>query len=153
MGASFTVHPDMKLHAGSTFTLGKGSALSSSTKQKVNARSTTESELIAADDNIAKCMWTRRFIEHQGFKVTLNIIYQDNSSTIKLINNGKASSGKRTRHFDIRLFYVHDLVGRDQVKVECCPSDKMLADCISKPLVGALFKRMRKEILNVTSLY
>ena len=118
----------------------------------MNARSATESELIAVDDDIAKCMWTREFAESQGFKVKSNIIYQDNSSTIKLINNGKASSGKRTRHFDMRLFCVHDLVGQDQVKVMHCPSDKMLADYMSKPLVGKPFKRMRKEILNVTSL-
>jgi hypothetical protein len=41
--------------------------------------------------------------------VKLNIIYQDNTSTMKLERNGKESSGKRTRHFDIKYFYVTDL--------------------------------------------
>ena len=90
MDASFAAHADMRSHSGSTFALRKSSVTSSSAKHKANARSTTRSELIAADDNIAKCTWTRKLIESQGFKVTLNIIYQDNSSTIKLINNGKA---------------------------------------------------------------
>ena len=94
--ASFAVHPDMKSHTGAIFTLGKGSIISSSTKQKVNSRSTTESELIGIDDKVSKIVWSKKFLEHQGFKVNLNIIYQDNTSTIKLMNNGKLSSGKRT---------------------------------------------------------
>ena len=73
--AAFAVHPDMKSHTGSTFTLGKGAISSSSTKQKVNSRSTTEAELIGVDDKIAKVIWTKKFIEEQGFEVKLNIIY------------------------------------------------------------------------------
>ena len=107
---SFTAHLGIKSYAGSVFTLGKGCISRSSTKQKINSRSTTESELTAVDDKIAKVIWSKRFIECQGFKVNLNIIYQDNTSTLKLMNNGKLSSGKRTRHFDMRLFYVNDLI-------------------------------------------
>ena len=40
--AAFAVHSDMKSHTGMVFTLGKGAIISSSTKQKVNARSSTE---------------------------------------------------------------------------------------------------------------
>jgi hypothetical protein len=36
----------------------------------------------------------KRFLEWQDFAVKLNIIYQDNTSTIKLEEKGKASSGK-----------------------------------------------------------
>ena len=54
-----------------------------STKQKVNARILTESELIGVDDIISKILWNRRFLECQGFKVKANIIYQDNTSTKK----------------------------------------------------------------------
>jgi hypothetical protein len=70
-----------------------------------------ESELIGVDDKIAKLLWTKRFLESHAFLVKLNIIYQDNTSTMKLERNGKESSGKRPRHFDIKYFYVTDLVG------------------------------------------
>ena len=146
--ASFAVHPDMKSHTGSVFTLGKGCISGSSTKQKINSRSTTESELIAVDDKIAKVIWSQRFIECQGFKSNLNIIYQDNTSTLKLMNNGKLSSGKRTRHFDIRLFYVTDLIERNECYGKYCPTEDMIADYMSKPLVGAQYKRLKKLILN-----
>ena len=146
--ASFGIHPDMKSYTGSVFALGKGCISGSSTKQKVNARSSTESELIGIDDKISKVIWTKKFIENQGYKVNLNIIYQDNTSTIKLMNNGKLSSGKRTRHFDIRLFYVTDLIGRKECIVKYCPTEEMVADYMSKPVVGAKYKKFRKSILN-----
>ena len=37
--SAFAVHPDMKSHTGSILTMGYGAALSGSTKQKVNSRS------------------------------------------------------------------------------------------------------------------
>ena len=97
--AAFAVHHDMKSHTGAVFTMGKGAILSSSTKQKVNSCSSTESEVIGVDDKIAKVLWMKRFLEWQGFAVKLNLIYQDNTSSMKLKENGKTSSGKRTRLF------------------------------------------------------
>ena len=146
--SSFAVHKDMKSHTGSVFTLGKGCIMSDSTKQKVNARSSTEAELIAVDDKISKVMWIRRFIENQGFKIYTNVVHQDNKSTIRLENNGKYSSGKRTRHFDIKYFYVTDLIERKEVEIKFCPSDLMLADFMTKPLVGEQFLKMREVIMN-----
>jgi hypothetical protein len=148
--AAFAVHADMKSHTGAIFTMGKGAVISGSNKHKVNSRSSTESELISVDDKIAKVLWTKRFLEWQDFEVTLNIIYQDNTSTIKLAENGKDSSGKRTRHFDIKYFYVTDLVDRKEVKVEYCPTDEMIADYMTKPLVGGKFKLFRDLIMNLS---
>jgi len=42
--------------------MGNGAIISLSTKQKVNAHSSTEAELVAVDDIIAKILWTKRFI-------------------------------------------------------------------------------------------
>ena len=123
--------------------------MSGSTKQKVNSLSSTEAELIAVDDRISKVLWTKRILEWQGFKIILNVIYQDNTSTIRLASNGKASSGKRTRHFDIKLFYVTDLIERQEVAVEYCPTDKMIADYMSKPLTGSKFRMFRRLIMNI----
>ena len=147
--AAFAVHPDMKSHTGIVFTLGKGSIISGSTKQKVNSRSSTEAEMNAVDEKLSKIIRTKKFLESQGFKIKLNIIFQDNTSTIKLQENGKVSSGKRTRHFDIKLFYITDLISRDEVLVEYCPSDDMIADYMSKPLMGAKFKEFRNLIMNL----
>ena len=146
--SAFAVHKDMKSHTGSILTLGGGVITSDSTKQKPNARSSTESEMIAADDMLAKVLWTKRFIEAQGHKVKANVIYRDNTSAMKLEANGKASSGKRTRHFDIKYFYITDLIRRNELEIEYCPTDDMIADYMTKPLVGAKFEKFRKIIMN-----
>ena len=47
---SFAVHPNMRSHSGGALTLGHGFPISSSGKQKLNTRSSTESELVDVDD-------------------------------------------------------------------------------------------------------
>jgi KUP system potassium uptake protein len=146
--SSFAVHKDMRSHTGASMTLGNGTIISDSTKQKVNARSSTECEMIAVDDTLSKILWSKRFIEAQGFKVNFTIVYQDNTSAIKLEMNGKASSGKRTRHFDIKFFYFTDLMKRGEIQVEYCPTDEMIADYFTKPLVGSKYNEFRNKIMN-----
>jgi len=74
----------MKSHTGSIMAMGSGAVISLSTKQKVNAHSSTEAELVTLDDIIAKILWTKKFIERQDFEVKLNILYQDNTNTMNL---------------------------------------------------------------------
>ena len=146
--AAFAVHCDMKSHTGAIFTIGKGAIISDSTKQKNNSRSSTEAELNAVDEKLSKILWSKKFIEAQGFPVKINVIYQDNTSTMKLQQNGKASSGKRTRHFDIKMFYITDLIDKKEVEVQYCPTDHMIADYMTKPLTGTKFKQFRQNIMN-----
>jgi hypothetical protein len=41
-------------------------------------------------------------MEAQGWKINQNVVLRDNVSLMKLEENGKSSSGKRTRPFDIK---------------------------------------------------
>ena len=147
--ASFAPHADYKSHTGACFTIGKGMISSFSNKQKNNSRSSTEAELNAVDNKISKVLWTKRFIESQGFILQHNCIKQDNQSAIKLENNGSESTGKRTRHFNIKLFYVTDLIENKEVEIEYCNTDNMVADYFSKPLIGKKFNEFRKIIMNL----
>jgi hypothetical protein len=104
---------------------------------------------VSTDDIIAKVIWTKRFIEAQGYTVNENIIHRDNQSTMKLEQNGKASSGKRTRHFHIKFFYITDLIQRQEVSIKYCPTDQMIADYMTKPLTGQKFHSFRKIIMNL----
>lgn len=149
LDAAFAVHPDMKSHTGANMTLGKGTIQGVSTKQKINTRSSTEAELVSHDDVLAKVQWTKKFLEAQGYEIMENVIYRDNQSSMKLEKNGKASSGKRTRHFDIKYFLITDLIQRNEVSIEFCPTDSMIADYMTKPLTGKKFLEFRKEIMNL----
>jgi hypothetical protein len=48
--ASFAVHPNMRGYSGGGPSLGRGFPIVSSTKQNINTRSSTETEIVGADD-------------------------------------------------------------------------------------------------------
>jgi hypothetical protein len=120
--ASFAVHRDMKSHSGLTMLMGKGSIISSSTCQKLNTKSSTEAELVRVDDGMGLITWTQNFMKEQGYHVNDNVIYQDNQSAILLEQNGRASSGRRSRHINVRYFFVTDRIQQGELRVEYCPT-------------------------------
>jgi hypothetical protein len=68
---SFAVHPDMRSHTGGMMSMGKGSIISMSTKQKLNTKSSTEDELVAVDDAMPRLLWTRYFSCHRAMLLSL----------------------------------------------------------------------------------
>ena len=69
-------------------------------------------------------------------------------STMLLANNGRASSSKRTRHINIRYFFITDRIGRREIAIKYCPTDDMIADFYTKPLNGSKFCKFRNLIMN-----
>ena len=145
---AYAVHPDMRSHTGAIMTLGKGAIVSISSKHKINTRSSTEAELIGIDDVISNVLWTKLFMEHQGIEIKQNIIYQDNKSTILLAENGRHSAGKRSRHLNIKYFYVTDKLERKELTIRYCPTDDMIGDFNTKPLQGNKFIKFKRMIMN-----
>ena len=147
--AAYAVHKDMRSQTGGVFTLGKGAAIASSIKQKLNTKSSTEAELVGVDDMVGNILWTNYFLKAQGYNYDETIIYQDNKSAILLEKNGMASSSKRTKHINIRYFFIKDRVEKKEVKILYCPTDEMIADYFTKPLQGKKFFEFRKTIMNI----
>jgi hypothetical protein len=139
--ASYAVHTDMRSHTGGSMTLGKGTMYGTSTRQKLTTKSSTEGELVGVSDVLPQVLWTKYFLEAQGYTSTASVIYQDNQSAILLEKNGRASSSKRTRHINIRYFFVTDRMEAKEVTVEYCPTGEMIADFFTKPLQGTPFKK------------
>jgi hypothetical protein len=146
---SFAVHPDMKSHTGGGASFGRGIIMSQSKKQKINTSSTTESEVVGVSDYLPNTIWLMKFLEAQGYKMKQSTLYQDNESAIKLITNGKKSSSRRTRHFDIRFFNIKDRLKINKIDVVYCPTESMVADFFTKPLQGALFRKLRRVVMGM----
>jgi hypothetical protein len=147
--ASYAVHPEMKGHTRGTLSLGKGSIYSTSSKQTLVSRSSTESEVIGVHDVLPQILWTNHFLQAQGFNVRKMVLYQDNTSSILLEKNGRSSSSKRTRHMNIWFFFIKDRVAQKEIEVEHCPTESMVADYFTKPLQGQLCYKMRDIIMNI----
>ena len=65
--------------------------------------------------------------------------------------NGRKSSSKRTRHINIRYYFITDRIKNGELEIEYCPTDDMVADYFTKPLQGKKFLQFRKTIMNLKS--
>ena len=158
--ASFAVHKDMRSHTGAVLTMGQGALMSMSIKQKINTKSSTEAELVGVDDAMNFVEWIQLFVEQQIKTINTDsvltslgndvVIEQDNTSTIQLENNGQASSTKRTRHINIRYFYVTSKIKDGSMRVIYHPTKQMVSDYLTKPLQGCLFRTHRNSIMGHT---
>ena len=144
------VHADIKSHAGVYVTLGKGTVYAASTKTKLNTISSTETEVVAVGEKLPKHLWFRQFTtEQSGRDDQVDVLHQDNMSTMLLQNNGRMSCGKGSRHINIRYFFITDRIKNKEIRVQYCPTEEMIADYFTKPLQGSLFKKFRNLILGI----
>ena len=137
----------MKGHTGATLLLGKGGIYSGSWKQRLVAHSSTESKLIGVYDVLSQILWTKQFLEEQGWLDSATVIYQDNTSSILLERNERSSSTKQTKHMNIWYFYITEQIKKKAIHVTHCPTEEMVGDFFMKPLQGSLFIRMCNYIM------
>jgi hypothetical protein len=147
--ASYARHGDCKGHTGATMSMGTGSITGILKKQKINTRSSTESELVGVHNVAPQMLWTRYFIEAQGYKLDEYILHQDNMSAMLLETNGKESSSKRTTHINVRDFFIKDRVGAGEITIKHCPTNDMLADHFTKAVQGSQLHKLRSKIQGI----
>ena len=149
---SFAVHPDMRSHTGGGDSFGRGVFLPMSKKQRINTGSSTEGEVVGVSDYAQNTIWLLKFLEGQGYEPNLCILYQDNEAAIKMLQNGKKSSSRRTRYLDIRLFNIKDKLKQHNIEVRYCSTENMIADFFTKPLQGTQFRKLRRLVLGMDPL-
>jgi hypothetical protein len=121
--------------------MGNGAALVSLVKlQKLPAHSSCEAELIAMDDIVREIAFMLNLMKEFGMKLKKPlVILEDNQSTISLCYN--KVQNQRSKHIDVRYFYIRHLIRIGLVQVKWIPSEYNTADCGTKPLGQVLFRR------------
>ena len=147
LDASHAIHMNKRGHTGGIISMGTGALHCKSSTQKLNTKSTTESELVGVSESLPYDIWFLLFYKEQGYDIDLNILFQDNESAVKMETNGRNSCTGNSRHVDIKYFWVKDRVDKKQVRVVYCPTRLMLADYFKKALQGALFRKFRNIIM------
>ena len=118
-----------------------------SNKQRINSMSSTESEFVSTSEYIPNNIWLENFLRELGYKLKSNKLYQDNQSTIKMLKNGRRSCSSRSKHIDVRYFFIKDRIDNGTIEVEYCPTGIMLADFFTKALQGNGFRKFRDVVL------
>jgi hypothetical protein len=138
--------------SGIAIKLGNSLIAWSSKRQRIIAQSSTEAEYLAVYYGRNEVVWIQQFFQEIGITDIQNKtkIMQDNLSTIALITDG--NSRGRTKYFDVKLRIVHTDFIDGAYTIEYCPTEKMIADILTKPLGERLFVKFRRPTYGRTNL-
>ena len=102
------------------------STLSLQVKRQVNTTSSCQAELVALAKGLKQSIYSAYFLAGLGYKIPI-VVNQDNQSTIELIFNGKSNS-ELYRHIQSGYYWVKDLIDRNVIIIEYCPTEFMIAN-------------------------
>ena len=114
--AAYAIYDNMRRQTGGAMSLCLGVLQARSSKQKINAKSSTEAEFIGVSKYLPYHIWVTNFLKEQGYILSENTLMQDNTSAIKLETNGRIPCTGNSRHIDVRYFFVKDRVGKEKSK-------------------------------------
>ena len=110
--ASYVTHRDMRGHIGGLMSMSIRAIYNKCSKQKINTKRSTETEIIGVGDYIPWTLWAKRFLQAQDYVLRRNIFYQDNMSAMRLKSNRLKSCGEKSRHVDVRFFFIKEVFKR-----------------------------------------
>ena len=121
--ASYAIHDDMRSQTGCVITMGAGHVYVSSSKQKINVKSSTESEFVGVSDKASQVIWCREVL---AWLLNQNnppaaIIHEDNQATIHMSRHNRPMS-EQSRHISIRRYFWTDRVKKERSK--CCTAPR-----------------------------
>jgi hypothetical protein len=149
--ASFATHDDGKGQSGCMVFLGNTLVHEACRKQRIVTKDSTESELVALSDYLEEGLLVDEFLKELGEQLEERlvrakpIIYQDNQSTIALIETGGGK--QRTKYMKVRVAYVAERADEGEMIIQYLPTTVMVADLFTKPLQGELFHRFTQTAL------
>jgi hypothetical protein len=118
-----------------------------SSGQPVIAKSSTEAEVIAASTVADNVVWLEETLGILGLKSDEPAtLYQDNKSAIMIEEKGRGTF-KRTKHIELRFLWIDDLIKLGKLCVKYIPTAEMIADILTKPLIGSKFRYLQAKLL------
>lgn len=98
--------------------------------QQVVALSPTEAEYIAITEGIKEVLWLHGLIVELEVQDTTLRLLCDSQSAVHLTKNHVIH--ERTKHVDVKFYFVKEVVARGEVAVEKVRTDDNAADMLTK---------------------
>ena len=132
---------DKKSTSGYIFMMAEGAVSWKSVKQTLITSSTMEAEYVACYEVTCHAIWLQNFISAlevvHSISKSLKLLC-DNSVTVSLCRNTKSTS--RSKHIDVKFFFVKEKVVKSFISVEHMPTTSTLADLLTKDLPIYVFQ-------------
>ena len=105
-----------------------------------------EAETIGQTQAIKEAIWLRRLLQEIDPTDLIHPtnIFADNQGAIALAKNPQFHS--RTKHFDIQTHFVRQQLEENIINLQYVPTEKQVADGMTKPLPEPAFIRFRSAI-------
>ena len=130
---------------GNLFLMAEGPISWLSKKQATVALSTSEAEYVSVSAATQEAVWLRRLLaDIQTVPEEPTRIMEDNQGAIGIAKNPIQHA--RTKHIDIRYHYVREALQKGIISLSYCPTDKMIADLLTKGLPRGRFEVLRKAM-------
>ncbi|GJV86516.1 ribonuclease H-like domain-containing protein [Tanacetum coccineum] len=114
-------------------------------RQHTLSRSSAEAEYRGVANVVAETAWLRNLLcELHSPLSTTTLVYCDNVSAVYISANHVQH--QRTKHIEIDIHFVRDIVTVGQVRVLHVPSRYQYADIFTKGLPSALFEEFRSSL-------
>ena len=117
-----------------------------SKQQSIVALSTTEAEYVGLCGAVRELLYVRNLLRFLGVRMKHPLrVMNDNQAALKIGEN--LSSVSRTKHIELKYFFVQDLVEEEKIKLEYVPTEDMVADIFTKALDKIKFRAFRDQML------
>ena len=131
---------------GTIFILNGGPVTWLSQKQSYITTSTCQAECGAAFAATKQIIWLRRLLADIGIKkYGATVLHMDNTGAIAFTSNPEANHN-RTKHWDIQFKFIHEQKVEGTIETVFVPSNKQLADMLTKALPAALFNDALRQL-------
>jgi hypothetical protein len=124
--------------------LGSSLVSWSSRKQSSVAQSTIEVEYVAAASCCSQLLWITYTLSDFVEEFSHVPLMCDSTSAISVVKTPVLHS--RTKHTEVRYHFLRDNVEKGNIDLIHVPTEKQLADILTKPLDKATFARLRGEL-------
>ena len=102
--ALYAVHTDIRGQTGGSISMGHGTVLNKTIKQKLNTISSAETEVVGVSDVLPFNIWMNNFLNAHGIDTKENILFQENQSAMKMEKNRRMLCTGNSRHISIVFF-------------------------------------------------
>ncbi|KAH7465285.1 Retrovirus-related Pol polyprotein from transposon TNT 1-94 [Fusarium oxysporum f. sp. matthiolae] len=136
--------------AGYIFNVGSGAISWAAKRQQSVALSTCEAEYMGQTQATKEAIWLRTLLKellgglNATDQIAATIIYGDNQGAIAMTKNPQYHS--RTKHIAIQEHFVREKTASGEVEMNYIPTDKQVADGLTKALPKDRFQLFRKAL-------
>ena len=134
---------------GFVFQLTGGPIAWKSKQQTIVALSSCEAEYISLTTTIQEALHLIQLIIECLLPLESYVVHimEDNQAAITIATNQTTNS--RSKHMDIRLHFVREVIRKGAVKLHFCPTDKNIADILTKAISKIKFNQLSLQLLGI----